>query len=294
MKFLRSRSPSYRSRSRRSSRDRDEDSAPMSQEERDARTVLCTNLSNKAHEDDVVEFFRDCGRIRSIRVIKDQFTGRSKGVAYVEFYRLDAINKAVELTGTKLLGHSLVVENSGAEKNREYAAQKEIVKSVQTVGGRKIKVQNVHKDIDANMLRAVFKVYGSILECIVTRDDSVKNDTLIGYIMFSTAAIAKKVVGEMNEFQLAGFKLILTQLPEAASHLNRSTLDSEIIDRGGVKMGRVGRYQLMQKLAEGTGLVIPQTTPQISDPYLTSVSKPQLRNLATQCIVVSNFFDGKK
>jgi len=42
----------------------------------------------KAKEKDIWNFFSkaECGKIRDIRIIRDQRSGKSKGVAYVEFY----------------------------------------------------------------------------------------------------------------------------------------------------------------------------------------------------------------
>jgi len=45
-------------------------------------------LPLKAKEKDIWNFFfrANCGKIRDIRIIRDARSGRSKGVAYVEFY----------------------------------------------------------------------------------------------------------------------------------------------------------------------------------------------------------------
>jgi RNA-binding protein 39 len=37
------------------------------------------------------------GKIRDIRIIKDARSGKSKGVAYVEFYTSDSVQKALTM-----------------------------------------------------------------------------------------------------------------------------------------------------------------------------------------------------
>ena len=58
------------------------------------------------------------GKVRDVRIIRDQRSGRSKGVAYVEFYAPESVLMAMTLTGTKFLGQEIVVQASQAEKNR--------------------------------------------------------------------------------------------------------------------------------------------------------------------------------
>jgi RNA-binding protein 39 len=39
------------------------------------------------------------GKIRDIRIIRDKKTGKSKGIAYVEFYESDAALRSMALSG---------------------------------------------------------------------------------------------------------------------------------------------------------------------------------------------------
>ena len=47
-----------------------------------------------------------------------QLTFRLCSVAYVEFIDIDDVRKAINLTGTKLLGLPIVVQYTEAERNR--------------------------------------------------------------------------------------------------------------------------------------------------------------------------------
>ena len=62
---------------------------------RDDATVLILQLHPAATEQDIYNYFKtgNCGQISDIRIIKDARSGKSKGIAYVEFYLQESILK---------------------------------------------------------------------------------------------------------------------------------------------------------------------------------------------------------
>ena len=60
----------------------------------------------KATEWDIYTFFtsKNVGKIWDVRIIKDTWSGKSKGVAYVEFYTAESVMLALGLSGMPLLG----------------------------------------------------------------------------------------------------------------------------------------------------------------------------------------------
>ena len=62
--------------------------------------------------------------MRDIRIIRDARNGRSKGIAYVEFYDQDSVLKAISLSGRQFMGNAIKFQHSQAEKNRLAAANK--------------------------------------------------------------------------------------------------------------------------------------------------------------------------
>ena len=94
-------------------------------------TIIVYCLPLKAKEKDIWNFFCKavCGKIRDIRIIRDVRSGRSKGIAYVEFYNAESVQKALTMTDMpfELKGRyfqGLRVQHSQAEKNRAAAAAK--------------------------------------------------------------------------------------------------------------------------------------------------------------------------
>ncbi|CAI2370355.1 unnamed protein product [Moneuplotes crassus] len=74
--------------------------------QREDCTVQCIRVHLNTTERDIYSFFvkANVGKVKDIRVIKDTKTGKSKGVAYVEFYTPESVLLAMALTNQPLLG----------------------------------------------------------------------------------------------------------------------------------------------------------------------------------------------
>ena len=129
----------------------------------------------------------------------------------------------------------------------------------------------------------------------------------------------------MNGFELAGRPMKVGHVTERAGDSSggiSSTmaaqiqlaqgLDSEEMDKTGIDLGTTGRLQLMAKLAEGTGMKLPEASSQAlgmssgmsgqmpPQPTVHQAAIQQQQQLAmtnppiaTQCFLLSNMFDPK-
>ena len=81
--------------------------------------VYAGNLEYSTSEEELKGFFEEKGiQTKAVEIIKDKYTGRSKGFGFVEVESEDAIQKAIEgLDGQELKGRSLKI--SKARKPRE-------------------------------------------------------------------------------------------------------------------------------------------------------------------------------
>ncbi|KAJ0972197.1 hypothetical protein J5N97_020156 [Dioscorea zingiberensis] len=75
----------------------------------DQCTAFVSNLSFQANEGHLHEFFADCGGVTAIRILKDKFTGKSRGLAYVDFSDEQHLRAAVAKNRQKLLGLKLSI-----------------------------------------------------------------------------------------------------------------------------------------------------------------------------------------
>ncbi|MDR1475153.1 MAG: RNA-binding protein [Holosporales bacterium] len=72
--------------------------------------IYIGNMSYSTTENDLASLFGQCGNVTSASVIKDRYTGRSKGFGFVEFENNDSANAAVEkFNGYDLGGRQLRV-----------------------------------------------------------------------------------------------------------------------------------------------------------------------------------------
>jgi RNA recognition motif-containing protein len=77
------------------------------------------NLSYKATEDDLTAAFSRFGEVTSVSIVRDKFTGQSKGFGFVEMkIRADGEKAIEELDGTPLKGREIKVNESRPREER--------------------------------------------------------------------------------------------------------------------------------------------------------------------------------
>lgn len=75
--------------------------------------IYVGNLARQATEDDVRKEFEPFGKLLSVKVIRDKFSGESRGFGFVEMpKRLEAEAAIAALNGKDLLGQSMAVNEA--------------------------------------------------------------------------------------------------------------------------------------------------------------------------------------
>lgn len=266
--------------------------AELTPEDRDLRTVFCMQLSRAIRPRDLEEFFSSVGRVRDVRIITDSKTRRSKGIGYVEFWDSESVPLAIGLAGQRLLNAPIVVQATQSEKNRMASAT--LIQTMnQPKGPMKLYIGSLHFNINEEMLRGIFEPFGKIDSIQVLRDPESNRSRGYGFVTFHNNDDAKRAMEQLNGFELAGRAIKVSNITE---HSNGNTsggppggsLDSDEMDRAGIDLGSTGRLQLMAKLAEGTGMQLPQVAQQMLTLSQQPTSTPPI---ATQCFMLSNMFD---
>lgn len=85
----------------------------------DQCTAFISNLDLKANNHHIREFFSDVGGVGEIRILKDKFTGKSRGLAYVDFIDDAHLAAAVAKNKYMLLGKKLSIARSDPRKSRK-------------------------------------------------------------------------------------------------------------------------------------------------------------------------------
>jgi RNA recognition motif-containing protein len=71
------------------------------------------NLAHTATEDDVRGSFETFGQVKTVNIIKDKFTGQSRGFGFVEMpVKAEATAAINGLNGTEIRGRALVINEA--------------------------------------------------------------------------------------------------------------------------------------------------------------------------------------
>lgn len=82
------------------------------------KNIYVGNLSYNAQENQLRELFEEFGEVASVRIIKDKFTGNSKGFAFVEMPSSDQAAQAINsLNGTEFAGRNLKINEARPREN---------------------------------------------------------------------------------------------------------------------------------------------------------------------------------
>lgn len=81
--------------------------------------IYVGNLSREVTEDDLRQLFESYGQITSINIIKDKFSGESRGFGFVEMPDKENAQSAInELNGKELKGRTLNINEARPRTDR--------------------------------------------------------------------------------------------------------------------------------------------------------------------------------
>ncbi|KAM3401872.1 hypothetical protein ACQJBY_006071 [Aegilops geniculata] len=251
-------------------RKKDDGTEPEVDPERDQRTVFAFQLSLKADERDVYEFFSRAGKVRDVRLIMDRNSRRSKGVGYIEFYDVMSVPMAIALTGQPLLGQAVMVKPSEAEKN---LAQSNATSGGAASGGaRKLYVGNLHSNITEDQLRQahptlqkldrilmscdweslfllVFEPFGQVELVQLPVDPLTGLCKGFGFIQFARLEDAKAAQSLNGQLDIAGRVIKVSAVTDQGGvQLGTTTGDLDDDEGGGLALNASSRALLMRKL----------------------------------------------
>ncbi|KAK2665613.1 hypothetical protein Ddye_004187 [Dipteronia dyeriana] len=253
-----------RNRDNRRHKEKKEDGVePEADPERDQRTVFAYQISLKADERHVYEFFSRAGKVRDVRLIMDRISRRSKGVGYVEFYDVMSVPMAIALSGQPLLGQPVMVKPSEAEKN--------LVQSTTSVAGasggmigpysggaRRLYVGNLHFNMTEDQLRQVFEPFGTV-ELVQLPFDDTGHCKGFGFVQFARLEDARNALNLNGQLEIAGRAIKVSAVTDQIMlDIGTNAGDFDDDEGGGLSLNARSRALLMQKLdRSGSGTTIP-------------------------------------
>ena len=86
-----------------------------------AKKLYVGNLSYDTTEDSLKDIFTEAGAVESVAIIKDKFSGRSRGFAFVEMTNDEDAEKAIGMFNEKDIdGRNLVVNEAKPMADRPF------------------------------------------------------------------------------------------------------------------------------------------------------------------------------
>ena len=84
------------------------------------KNLYVGNLSDDVTEEDLRVNFSSVGKVASVNIIKDKYTGMSKGFGFVEMEGEEAAKAAIEkFNGGELSGKTIVVNEARPKQDRD-------------------------------------------------------------------------------------------------------------------------------------------------------------------------------
>ncbi|BAM40923.1 RNA splicing factor [Theileria orientalis strain Shintoku] len=230
--------------------------------QRDDLTVLVFNMSLSVDERDIYELFSEhAGKVRDIQLVRDSRSGRSKGIAYVEFYTQESVIKALSMNGMSLKGQGIRVQSSQAEKNRAARAAKQLQENAlkEADNPTTVMVSNlvgVLSNLSEGDLQQLFAPFGNVAEVAVARNDLGLSKGY-AYVRFKRWTEAREALNVMNGFDISGQPIKVSYVTSnkrgRGSRLNElGDLDIERLDdeEAGLISGSSNKIALMKKLQQ--------------------------------------------
>lgn len=188
---------------RREPRERRRTPPEPTDDERDRRTVFVQQLAARLRTYQLEEFFAQVGPVKEAQIVKDRVSNRSKGVGYVEFKNEESVEKALQLTGQKLLGIPIIAQLTEAEKNRQARNTEGVATLSNGIPFHRLYVGNIHFSITEDDLRTVFEPFGALEFCQLQKEEQGRSKGY-GFVQFNQPDEAKEALEKMNGFELAG------------------------------------------------------------------------------------------
>jgi len=254
-----------------------------SQPEYEQRSVFCSELDSHVAQRDLGEFFEEYlghDTVLDVRVEVDPKTGLTKGIGYVELAREDLVPKAVELTGKRMFGAPIVVQRAEAAA-KNYSVQLyepprsagpsmpapvsmsaptgPILPPAHAIPGgppasanpdARLYVGNLHFDIAAPHVRAVFEPFGQIDDVEVNFNYITGKNKGFAFVQFRRPEEAQQAIEQLNGFELAGraMKVGLAGVRGGGTDISGSSDSQKEYSRDTMRQTDK-RFALMEKLA---------------------------------------------
>jgi len=157
-------------------------------------TIFIGNLAYEVTEDILAKEFHKCGKVASVRLVMDKITGRSKGIAYLDFANQKDYESALAMKGHEIMGRAIRVDAASATK--------EFPNKPKSEPSPILFIGNLSYNTTEKSLEVAFAKFGPIMSVrIPTSYD--KKPKGYAYVQYKSVESAKAAM-EQPRFELDG------------------------------------------------------------------------------------------
>ncbi|GAB1597512.1 squamous cell carcinoma antigen recognized by T-cells 3-like [Argonauta hians] len=152
------------------------------------RTVFVSNISYELDEDNLEEIFSKCGEISQIRLVQN-YKGKSKGYAYIEFKSSNSLEKALKRDRELVEGRPMFVskcEDRSVTKTHQFKFSTNMEKN-------KLFIKGLPFNCSKEDLDTIFKEHGAIkdIRLVTYRNGAPKG---LAYVEYEDPSVTTKAI----------------------------------------------------------------------------------------------------
>jgi len=298
---------------------------------KDQRTIFVSQLTKKADEASLRNFFGAIGKVKNIIMLRDKVSNIHKGFAYVEMADLEHIPNCLLFNNVvpDFQKFPILVKASEAEKNflaKNAALTSTYQPGVDTTGLSKsaiagldatgadarIYVGNIHISVDETALSTILSQFGPT-ESIKLHRDHLGNSKGYAFVKYVRAEHAALATAGLQGQDLAGRTLKIGNVidtnanalalatagglpPPTSSGADANATANWKLDTdegsAGMALNSSSRLALMAKLGQSAGITVPQPVAALLPvPVLGPGGVPPVGGLPSVNLLICNMFD---
>ena len=170
---------------------------------RETTNLYVADLPTSATETQVREVFEQYGEVNNCKLVVNQETGLSRGVAFILFHHAHEAEAAIQaLNGQYVLGSSKPVTVKIKDEPKSHNPD--------------LYVANVPKAMDEDTLRTYFSAYGQVRTCKIVRDTNTQASKGIAFVHFAKRKESDDAIAGLHDTRLPGSTQNLIVKPKEA------------------------------------------------------------------------------
>jgi len=174
-------------------------------------TLYIGNLHRQLSDMDLFNIFRPHGDILSCRIMKDIYSGESRGFAFLTYKTKEDAKSAKDALNYHKI-HGWEVRISFKKNPSDFDPKANIF------------VKNLNKDVTTKQLEELCQQFGNVLCCAVRNDENGQS-LGYGYVQYDTEEAATRAITALNGIEKLGSTLqVLVFVPSKQRHLEQKNL----------------------------------------------------------------------